>query len=66
VDNVRDHFSKFGKLIDCSVIKDPVTKLSRGFGFVEFEGGIPSQLLEFEHVIDKRKCGVKPYTYEAS
>jgi hypothetical protein len=66
VDMLRDHFAQFGKLIDVSVIKDPVTKESRGFGFVEFEGGIPPKLLELNHVIDKRKCGVKPYTYEAS
>jgi hypothetical protein len=64
VEMLRDHFSKFGKLTDVSVIKDPVTKLSRGFGFVEYEGGIPPKLLEIEHTIDKRKCGVKPYTYE--
>jgi hypothetical protein len=66
VDMLQDHFTQFGKLIDVSVIKDPVTKQSRGFGFVEFEGGIPSKLLGLDHVIDKRKCGVKPYTYEAS
>jgi hypothetical protein len=43
-----------------------VTKLSRGFGFVEFDGGVPPKLLEIEHVIDQRKCGVKRYTYEAA
>jgi hypothetical protein len=64
VDMLRDHFSQFGKLTDVSVIKDPVTKLSRGFGFVEFDGGIPPALIEAEHMIDKRKCGVKPYTYD--
>jgi hypothetical protein len=64
VEMLRDHFSSFGRLTDVSVIKDPVTKLSRGFGFVEFEGGIPPNLLEAEHMIDKRKCGVKQYTYE--
>jgi hypothetical protein len=66
VDMLRDHFSQFGKLIDVSVIKDPVTKLSRGFGFVEYEGGLPPKLLEVDHMIDKRKCGVKPYTYEVA
>jgi hypothetical protein len=64
VDMLRAHFSEYGNLIDVSVIKDPNTKLSRGFGFVEFENGIPSTLLKHDHVIDKRKCGVKPYTYE--
>jgi len=65
-DMLRNHFSRFGKLVDVSVIKDSVTKLSRGFGFVEFDGGVPPKLLEIEHVIDQRKCGVKRYTYEAA
>jgi hypothetical protein len=64
VEMLREHFSQFGKLSDVSVIKDPITKLSRGFGFVEFENGIPTNLLDVDHMIDKRKCGVKPYTYD--
>jgi len=65
VDMVRNHFSRYGRLVDVSVIRDPITKLSRGFGFVEFECGLPPKLMELEHVIDGRKCGVKRYTYEA-
>jgi hypothetical protein len=62
---LEQHFSQFGKVVDVSVIQNPTTKKSRGFGYVEFEGHVPSELLETEHVIDKRRCGVKLYTYEA-
>jgi RNA recognition motif-containing protein len=62
---LREHFSQYGKVVDVSVIQNPATKKSRGFGYVEFEGGVPYQLFEMDHVIDKRRCGVKPYTYEA-
>jgi hypothetical protein len=62
---LHEHFSQYGKVIDVSVIQNPTTKKSRGFGYVEFGGAVPSELLEAEHVIDKRKCGVKLYTYEA-
>jgi len=61
---LREHFSQFGQVSDVSVIQNPQTKKSRGFGYVEFEGGVPSKLCEKEHVIDKRHCGVKPYTYD--
>lgn len=62
---LHEHFSQFGKVLDVSVIQNPATKKSRGFGYVEFQGGVPCKLLELEHVIDKRRCGVKLYTYEA-
>lgn len=32
-----EHFSKYGDLTDCVVMKDPRTKRSRGFGFVCFQ-----------------------------
>jgi hypothetical protein len=62
-DKLRDHFSHFGKVFSASVIKDPATKQSRGFGFVEFQDGISATVLEADHMIDGRKCSVKPYTY---
>ncbi|EEY68033.1 uncharacterized protein PITG_18104 [Phytophthora infestans T30-4] len=35
--DLQDLFSKFGRVEKCEVIVDPVTKESRGFGFVTFE-----------------------------
>merc|ERR1719285_1197125 len=35
-DTFKEHFSKFGELVDAVVMSDQYTKRSRGFGFVEF------------------------------
>ncbi|KAI1702982.1 RNA recognition motif domain-containing protein [Ditylenchus destructor] len=35
-ESLREHFSKYGQLSDCSVKIDPKTGLSRGFGYVGF------------------------------
>ncbi|XP_065890480.1 RNA-binding protein Musashi homolog 1-like isoform X2 [Dysidea avara] len=34
---MKNLFEKFGKVLECQIIQDPVTKRSRGFGFVTFE-----------------------------
>jgi hypothetical protein len=60
---LRAYFSQFGMLVDAAVIADGATRRSRGFGFVEFAGGIPEGVLENEHLIENRRCGVRPYTY---
>ena len=36
-DQLRDHFSSFGRITDCIVKADQATGRSRGFGIVEFE-----------------------------
>uniref|UniRef100_A0A5F9CD64 RRM domain-containing protein n=1 Tax=Oryctolagus cuniculus TaxID=9986 RepID=A0A5F9CD64_RABIT len=35
-DSLREHFEKWGTLIDCVVMRDPQMKCSRGFGFVTY------------------------------
>merc|ERR1719182_879401 len=60
---LRAYFAQFGVLIDAAVIADGATRRSRGFGFVEFAGGIPDGVLDHEHLIENRRCGVRPYTY---
>jgi len=60
---LRAYFSQFGMLVDAAVIADGATRRSRGFGFVEFAGGIPEGVLDHEHLIENRRCGVRPYTY---
>lgn len=32
---LREEFSRYGKVVDCRIVKDRNTGLSRGFGFVE-------------------------------
>merc|ERR1719379_1209515 len=58
------HFCEFGKISDASVIHEAVSRKSRGFGYVEFADKIPDGLLDMEHVIDQRRCGVRGYKYD--
>ncbi len=46
---LHQYFQNFGELTDCVVIKNPTTKLSRCFGFVQFT---TPQLAD--HVVDSR------------
>lgn len=43
-DEFKDFFSKYGKVVEHEIIRDHVTRRSRGFGFVVFDG---------DHVVDK-------------
>jgi hypothetical protein len=63
-ESLINHFSEFGKISDASVIHEAVTRRSRGFGYVEFVDKIPDGLLEMEHYIDQRRCGVRGYSYD--
>jgi RNA recognition motif-containing protein len=61
-EKLRGYFSSFGEVADSCVITEPVTKESRGFGFVVFEEKIPEGLFEKQHIIDQRRCGVREYS----
>jgi hypothetical protein len=60
---LRSYFGQFGTIIDCAVIADGTTRRSRGFGFVEFQDEIPDGVLDVDHTIEQRRCGVRPYSY---
>jgi len=49
--------------LDVAILADGETKKSRGFGFVEFDGDIPEGILDREHMIEQRRCGVRRYEY---
>lgn len=63
---LREYFGQYGRILDAAVLADGPTKRSRGFGFVEFAEKIPDGLLQRDHIIEKRRCGVRPYNYTAS
>jgi RNA recognition motif-containing protein len=50
------YFSSFGPVEDATVVRE--ANKSRGFGFVQFRDGIPSDILEKKHIIDQRRCGI--------
>jgi hypothetical protein len=60
---LRSYFGQFGTIVDCAVIADGTTRRSRGFGFVEFQDDIPDGVLDVDHTIEQRRCGVRPYSY---
>jgi hypothetical protein len=60
-EGLRKHFEQFGTVSEASVVIDKVTRTSRGFGFVMFENAIPEGLLEKQHIIESRRCGVRDY-----
>jgi hypothetical protein len=60
---LRAYFAQYGRVLDAAVLADSETKRSRGFGFVDFAGEIPAAVLEQEHVIEQRRCGVRKYEY---
>merc|ERR1719261_2201406 len=64
-ESMHAYFSRFGLVSDAAVVKDAVTKKSRGFGFVEFEGGIPPGMLDLEHIVDKRRCSARVHLHRA-
>jgi hypothetical protein len=60
-EGLRTYFEQFGTVSEASVVIDKVTRTSRGFGFVIFESEIPLGLLEMQHIIESRRCGVRDY-----
>lgn len=62
---LREYFSQFGPIADAAVLTDQ-EKRSRGFAFVDFVDGIPPRVLDQEHFIDERRCGVRKYQYAPS
>ncbi|KAI0211305.1 Heterogeneous nuclear ribonucleoprotein A3 [Lamellibrachia satsuma] len=60
-DSLKNHFEKYGEVVDVVVMRDPNTKRSRGFGFVTFEKS--SQLDAAQaarpHIIDNREVEPK-------
>ncbi|KAL6839366.1 hypothetical protein ACP4OV_030636 [Aristida adscensionis] len=54
------HFKKYGAITDSVIMRDKLTRMPRGFGFVTFsDPSVLDRVLEDEHVIDGRTVEVK-------
>jgi hypothetical protein len=60
-DKLRKYFSNFGTVLDAVVMKDPISRRSRGFGFITFSdiAAVDKVLDNMPHTIDQRKVEAK-------
>ncbi|KAJ1730141.1 hypothetical protein LPJ72_004614 [Coemansia sp. Benny D160-2] len=58
---LREYFSKYGTIIDCSIMRDQNSGQPRGFGFVTFDdvSGVNNVLQEPTHTIDGKQVDPK-------
>uniref|UniRef100_A0A8C5CJH7 RRM domain-containing protein n=1 Tax=Gadus morhua TaxID=8049 RepID=A0A8C5CJH7_GADMO len=55
-EGLKEYFCKYGEVKECMVMRDPVTKRSRGFGFVTFvdQAGVDKVLAQARHELDSK------------
>ncbi|KAM6965563.1 RNA-binding protein Musashi homolog 1b isoform 6-T6 [Aplochiton taeniatus] len=60
-EGLKEYFCKYGEVKECMVMQDPVTKRSRGFGFVTFvdQAGVDKVLAQTRHELDSKTIDPK-------
>jgi len=60
-ESLQEYFAQFGEIVDCVVMKDPMTKKSRGFGFVVYSKISMVDVAQDSrpHVVDGREVDTK-------
>ncbi len=69
IESLRDYFSQFGEVIECTVMRDSGSGRSRGFGFLTFKDAkTVNTVMVKEHFIDGKivsppapACKISPY-----
>ena len=61
-EDLREYFTSFGTILDCSIKHDPTTGRSRGFAFLVFDRKeiVDKILSQNEHFVKGRKVDPKP------
>lgn len=58
---LESYFSKFGTVLNASILTDAQSCRSRGFGFITFGEHVPDGVVGVDHLIDGRLCGARLY-----
>nr|XP_061804392.1 RNA-binding protein Musashi homolog 1 isoform X7 [Nerophis lumbriciformis] len=60
-EGLKEYFCKYGEVKECMVMRDPITKRSRGFGFVTFadQAGVDKVLAQTRHELDSKTIDPK-------
>lgn len=60
-DNLKTYFEKFGAVSECMIMKDAITKRSRGFGFITYSdpNSVEKVLEEEKHILDEKTIDPK-------
>lgn len=55
-DMLREYFEPFGRVIECTVMRDVQTKISRCFGFVTFsDSSVIEKITRQVHILDSKQ-----------
>lgn len=60
VEKLRSYFAAYGSVTDAVVMKDPISRRSRGFGFITYAdpGCVDRALAQPNHILDSRRVSV--------
>ncbi|CAF0721948.1 unnamed protein product [Rotaria sordida] len=60
-ENLKNYFSQFGEVLECMIMKDAITKRSRGFGFITFKdaNSVEKVLAKDVHMLDEKQIDPK-------
>ena len=60
-ESLKDYFTQFGEVTECTVMRDGVTGRSRGFGFLTFKDPkVVNVVMVKEHLLDGKLVSIPP------
>lgn len=63
-ESLKDYFTQFGEVTECTVMRDGVTGRSRGFGFLTFKDPkVVNVVMVKEHLLDGKLVSLQTSMY---